>query len=129
MARRKTVAEEAASPAEEAAPPRPTRTYRRRGGVSPEAQVPLLAASVLRARGARGADLEALQSVVAWARSVGSEADTVRTLAASPRRSKSQLSPERQNALTLNQLLLADVLSGAVNVDVDESGALVFTVA
>ena len=102
------------------------RRRRRTSIVDHNVQGQILIESLLKSRGERGATQEEALCVVIWARGVHAEAAELKTLTTRVRRAKAQNAPERQIALTVNQSLLDGVLSGALSVDVNESGAITF---
>lgn len=134
MGRRPKAAVEAAVPeqVEVSAPEAPTstpRVVRRRRTITRVdhgAQQALLVGSLLKGRGSAGASQEELLAVVNWARGVHAEADELKALATRVRRAKAQNASERQVALSVNQILLDGVLSGALIVDVNAEGGITF---
>lgn len=127
MARRTTTAVKAETPeapvAEETVAP---RRRRRRRVVDHAAEAAALTGALLKARGARGATLVELQTVILWARGVHDEGAELTSLARQPRRAKSQGAPERLAAFQVNKHLLEGVLSGVFSVDVNEAGQVTF---
>lgn len=99
---------------------------RRRRVVDHVAQTALLIESLLKTRGGRGASQQELQAAIDWARSVHAEAEEFKTLEGRPRRQKALASPERIAAYELNKALLESVLAGSIQLDVNESGSIVF---
>ena len=113
----------------ETAAPAPVVRRRRRSTVDHGAQGQILVASLLKSRGERGATQEEALAVVMWARGIHEEAAELKALSTRVRRAKTENAAERQVALMLNQSLLDGVLSGALAVDVSESGAITFSQA
>jgi hypothetical protein len=141
MARRTKAAIAAAAAAAEATPPppeetpaaegaeTPTRRRRRRRTVAaPDYanETVTLVEAVLKGRGSRGATPETLQAVVNWARTVRGEGDALKELAGRPRRQKAQAAGDRIVKFEMNRALLDGVLAGAIALDVQEDGSLVF---
>ena len=85
-----------------------------------------LVEAVLRSRGAKGATQEALQSVIAWAREVRAEGDTLKELAGRPRRQKTQAPADRIARYEMNRALLDGVLSGGILLDLRDDGSFIF---
>ncbi|WP_309685983.1 hypothetical protein [Armatimonas sp.] len=125
MGRRPKVLTEGA----EVAPVTPVVRRRRRSIVDHGAQGQILVASLLKSRGTQGATQGEALAVVLWARGIHEEAAELKALSTRVRRAKTENAAERQVALLLNQSLLDGVLSGALAVDVNESGAITFSQA
>ena len=101
---------------------------RRRRNIGPDyaSETRSILDAVLRSRANRGATQEALNAAVTWARSVRAEGDALRDLANSPRRQKSQTSPDRQARHDMNKALLEGILAGEIALDVADNGDLIF---
>lgn len=89
------------------------RRRRRSSAVDHNAQGQILIESLLKARGERGATQAEALAVVTWARGVHAEAAELKALTTRVRRAKTENAAERQIALSVNQVLLDGVLSGA----------------
>ena len=126
MGRRPKAATEAAATTGEIVAAPVVRRQRRSSVVDHGVQGQILVESLLKGRGAAGASQEEALAVVLWARGVHTEAAELKALTTRVRRAKAQNAPERQVALTLNQVLLSGVLAGSLVVDVTESGSVAF---
>jgi hypothetical protein len=104
------------------------RRRRRRTVAAPDyaLETVKLVEAVLRSRGAKGATQETLQSVITWARGIRDEGEQLRELASRPRRQKTQAPMERLAAYEMNRALLDGILAGAIVLDVQSDGVLVF---
>jgi len=116
------------TPATDAPAPIRRRRRRRTTGTGPDysGETVKLVEAVLKSRGARGATQDTLQSVITWARGIREEGDALRDIAGRPRRPKIQAPSERIAAYEMNRALLDGILQGAIVLDVQEDGTLVF---
>lgn len=85
-----------------------------------------LVESLLRSRGIKGATQDELQGVVAWARSIRAEGQSLTELSARPRRAKTQAPADRVARFEMNRALLDGVLGGTIALDVQDDGVLIF---
>jgi hypothetical protein len=104
------------------------RRRRRRTATAPDyaAETVALVEAALKSRGSKGATQETLQSVISWARTVRAEGEELKTLQSRPRRQKNQPSVDRLVKYEMNRALLDGILAGAIVLDVQEDGELLF---
>ncbi|MDX1934359.1 MAG: hypothetical protein SFU56_17285 [Capsulimonadales bacterium] len=82
---------------------------------------------VLRGRGTKGATPDVLHSVVSWARSVREEGTAIHSgRSETSRRQRAEISSDRIARYEMNLSLLNGVLKGAIALNVEENGELVF---
>lgn len=125
MGRRPRAATEATAEPAEKAPV--VRRRRRRTIVDHAAQTQILVNALLKARSESGATQEDALKVVSWARGVYEGGTELKALATRVRKVRGEGVAERQVAYEVNKALLDGVLSGAMTINVDESGAIVFS--
>ena len=127
-----TADENAAPPPAEATPEAVEGTVkrrrRRRTATAPDyaSETVSLVEAALRSRGSRGATSDVLQGVVNWARGVRAEGEELKTLSARPRRLKAQAPSDRLVRYEMNRALLDGILVGAITLDIQGDGELVF---
>jgi hypothetical protein len=65
--------------------------------------------------------------VIAWARGVREEANTLQQLSTRQRRPKASADPDRITKNEMNRALLEGILDGTITLDVADDGTLAFT--